>query len=63
MHPLLLGMIWTFRGRKALRLSIGVLIVGYSYGYFAARDLVHMGARLTVEEFLILLLLVRSTGR
>ena len=37
----------------------GVLIVGYSYGYFAARDLVRMGACLTVVEFLVLLLLVR----
>jgi hypothetical protein len=36
----------------------GVLIVGYSYGYFAARDLVRMGACLTVVEFLALLLLV-----
>jgi len=35
-----------------------VLIVGYSYGYFAARDLVRMGAALTVVEFVVLLLLV-----
>ena len=59
MHPLLLGMIWTFAaGGKLLAYQSGVLIVGYSYGYFAARDLVHMGASLTVEEFLALLLLV-----
>jgi di/tricarboxylate transporter len=35
-----------------------VLIVGYSYGYFAARDLVRMGVWLTVVEFLVLLLLL-----
>jgi di/tricarboxylate transporter len=59
MHPLLLGMIWTFSaGGKLFAYQSGVLIVGYSYGYFAARDLVHMGACLTVVEFLVLLLLV-----
>jgi hypothetical protein len=35
-----------------------VLIVGYSYGYFAARDLVCMGACLTVVEFVVLVFLV-----
>src|SRR5499427_6722272 len=38
MHPLLLGMIWTFSaGGKLFAYQSGVLIVGYSYGYFAAR--------------------------
>jgi hypothetical protein len=51
MHPLLLGMIWTFSaGGKLFAYQSGVLIVGYSYGYFAARDLVRMGACLTVVE-------------
>ena len=59
MHPLLLGMIWTFSaGGKLFAYQSGVLIVGYSHGYFAARDLVRMGACLTVVEFLALLLLV-----
>ena len=59
MHPLLLGMIWTFAaGGKLFAYQSGVLIVGYSYGYFAARDLVRMGAALTVVEFVVLLLLV-----
>jgi len=59
MHPLLLGMIWTFSaGGKLFAYQSGVLIVGYSYGYFAARDLVRMGACLTVVEFLALLVLV-----
>src|SRR5438270_12251212 len=59
MHPLLLGMIWTFAaGGKLFAYQSGVLIVCYSYGYFAVRDLVRMGAWLTVVEFLALLLLV-----
>jgi len=39
--------------RKIVRATF--FIVGYSYGYFAARDLVRMGACLTVVEFLVLL--------
>jgi solute carrier family 13 (sodium-dependent dicarboxylate transporter), member 2/3/5 len=59
MHPLLLGMIWTFAaGGKLFAYQSGVLIVGYSYGYFASRDLVRMGAWLTIVEFVVLLLLV-----
>jgi anion transporter len=59
MQPLLLGMIWTFAaGGKLFAYQSGVLIVGYSYGYFAARDLVRMGAWLTVVEFVVLLFLV-----
>jgi sodium-dependent dicarboxylate transporter 2/3/5 len=59
MNPVLLGMIWTFAaGGKLFAYQSGVLIVGYSYGYFAARDLVRMGAWLTLVEFLVLLVLV-----
>jgi anion transporter len=59
MHPLWLGMIWTFAaGGKLFAYQSGVLIVGYSYGYFAARDLVRMGTALTIVEFVVLLLLV-----
>jgi solute carrier family 13 (sodium-dependent dicarboxylate transporter), member 2/3/5 len=59
LNPLLLGMIWTFAaGGKLFVYQSGVLIVGYSYGYFAARDLLYMGALLTVIEFIALLLLV-----
>ena len=36
----------------------GVLVLGYSYGYFEARDLVRIGALLTLAEFFVLLLLV-----
>jgi di/tricarboxylate transporter len=58
-NPLQLGLIWTFAaGGKLFAYQSGVLIVGYSYGYFDARDLLRMGAVLTVIEFLILVLLV-----
>jgi solute carrier family 13 (sodium-dependent dicarboxylate transporter), member 2/3/5 len=59
MSPLLLGMIWTFAaGGKLFAYQSGVLIVGYSYGYFDARDLVRIGWWLTVVEFFVLLLMV-----
>jgi len=59
LNPLLLGMIWTFAaGGKLFVYQSGVLIVGYSYGYFTARDLLCMGALLTLIEFVLLLLLV-----
>jgi solute carrier family 13 (sodium-dependent dicarboxylate transporter), member 2/3/5 len=59
LNPLLLGMIWTFAaGGKLFVYQSGVLIIGYSYGYFAARDLLYLGALLTVVEFVVLVLLV-----
>ena len=59
MNPLLLGMIWTFAaGGKLFAYQSGVLIVGYSYGYFDAKDLLRIGWWLTVVEFVVLLLLV-----
>jgi sodium-dependent dicarboxylate transporter 2/3/5 len=58
-NPLQLGLIWTFAaGGKLFAYQSGVLIVGYSYGYFEARDLLRMGAVLTVVEFIVLVLLV-----
>jgi solute carrier family 13 (sodium-dependent dicarboxylate transporter), member 2/3/5 len=59
LNPLQLGLIWTFAaGGKLFAYQSGVLIVGYSYGYFEARDLVRIGAWLTVVEFAVLMLLV-----
>jgi di/tricarboxylate transporter len=59
LNPLQLGLIWTFAaGGKLFAYQSGVLIVGYSYGYFEARDLVRVGAWLTVVEFVVLMLLV-----
>jgi len=59
MNPLAVGMVWSFAaGGKLFAYQSGVLIVGYSYGYFKARDLLVVGLWLTVAEFVILLLLV-----
>ncbi len=59
LNALQLGMIWTFAaGGKLFAYQSGVLIVGYSYGYFGARDLLRIGWWLTVVEFVLLLFLV-----
>jgi solute carrier family 13 (sodium-dependent dicarboxylate transporter), member 2/3/5 len=59
LNPLQLGLIWSFAaGGKLFAYQSGVLVVGYSYGYFEARDLLKMGAWLTLIEFIILMLLV-----
>jgi len=53
------GRIWTFAaGGKIFVYQSGVLLVGYSYGYFDTRDLLKIGAILTVVEFLVLIFLV-----
>jgi len=57
--PLTLGMIWTFgAGPKLFMYESAVLVVGYSYGYFDSKDLLKVGAILSVVTALILLLLV-----
>lgn len=59
LDPLALGMIWTFgAGAKLFVYQSGVMVVGYSYGCFDARDMLKIGACLTIVESLILLLLV-----
>ena len=59
LNPLALGMIWTFgAGPKVFIYESAVLVVGYSYGYFSARDMAKIGAILSVVTAIILLLLV-----
>ncbi len=59
LDPLATGMIWTFAaGGKIFVYQSAVTLVGYSYGYFEAKDLLKVGAVLTLVESLILLLLV-----
>lgn len=59
LDPLSLGMIWTFSaGPKLFIYQSGVLVVGYSYGYFDTKDLLKIGALLSIVTFVILLLLV-----
>jgi solute carrier family 13 (sodium-dependent dicarboxylate transporter), member 2/3/5 len=58
-HPLPIGMIWTFAsGGKIFVYQSAVLIVGYSYGFFDAKDLLKVGLILTAVESAILVLLV-----
>jgi di/tricarboxylate transporter len=59
LDPLAIGMVWTFAaGGKIFVYQSAVLVVGYSYGYFDARDMFRMGLLLTVVESIILILLV-----
>lgn len=59
LDPLALGMVWTFgAGAKLFVYQSAVMVVGYSYGCFDARDLLKVGGILTMVESLILLLLV-----
>jgi solute carrier family 13 (sodium-dependent dicarboxylate transporter), member 2/3/5 len=59
LDPLALGMVWTFgAGAKIFVYQSAVMVVGYSYGCFDARDLLKVGGILTVVESLILLFLV-----
>ena len=58
-NPLSIGMIWTFAaGGKIFVYQSAVMIVGYSYGYFEARDMFRVGICLTVIESILLLILV-----
>lgn len=58
-HLLPLGLLWSFAaGGKIFVYQSGVLVTGYSYGYFEAKDLLRVGFALTVVESLVLLLIV-----
>jgi sodium-dependent dicarboxylate transporter 2/3/5 len=57
-HPLPLGMVWAFAsGGKIFVYQSGVLVTGYSYGYFDSRDVFRVGLWVTLAESLVLLLL------
>ena len=59
LDPLTLGMIWTFSaGPKLFIYETAVLVVGYSYGYFDHKDMLKVGAALSVVTYIILMLLV-----
>ena len=58
-HPLPLGLIWAFAaGGKIFVYQSGVLVTGYSYGYFNAKDVFRVGLCVTAIESLVLLLIV-----
>jgi anion transporter len=57
--PLTLGMIWTFgAGAKIFMYESAVLVVGYSYGYFDSKDMLKIGALLSIVACVILMVLV-----
>lgn len=57
--PLTLGMIWTFgAGPKIFMYESAVLVVGYSYGFFDGKDMLKIGALLSIVACVILMLLV-----
>jgi solute carrier family 13 (sodium-dependent dicarboxylate transporter), member 2/3/5 len=54
-----IGLVWAFAaGGKVFVYQSGVMVAGYSYGYFEARDLFRVGLCLTIVESLVLLILV-----
>jgi anion transporter len=57
--PAVVGMIWAFAGgAKLFVYQSSVLVVGYSYGYFDSKDLLKVGAVLTIVEAIFLMILV-----
>jgi solute carrier family 13 (sodium-dependent dicarboxylate transporter), member 2/3/5 len=59
-RALLVGMIWSFASGGILFVyQSAVAVLGYSYGYFEGKDLLKVGAVLTLVEGAILLVLVR----
>ena len=59
LDPLMLGMIWTFAASgKIFMYQSAVLIVGYSFGYFRAKDLLRLGLCMSVIDSLLLLIVV-----
>lgn len=61
LDPLAVGMIWTLgAGGKLFLYHSTVLIVGHSYGYFHRRDLLRMGAWVTIVEAAVVQVLVSA---
>jgi sodium-dependent dicarboxylate transporter 2/3/5 len=54
-----LGMVWAFAaGGKIFVYQSGVMVAGYSYGYFSPKDLIRVGLCLTLVESLVLVIIV-----
>ncbi|MEQ1885505.1 MAG: SLC13 family permease [Bryobacteraceae bacterium] len=59
LDPLALGMIWTFAcSGKIFMYQSAVLMVGYSFGYFNAKDLFRLGFCMSIVDSVLLLLVV-----
>ena len=59
LSTLRLGMLWVFAsGGKIFVYQSGVLVIGYAYGYFRARDIVRIGLMMSLVDSLLLLIIV-----
>ena len=59
LSPLKLGMLWVFSsGGKIFVYQSGVLVIGYAYGYFRAKDIFRLGLILSLVDSLLLLIVV-----
>jgi anion transporter len=59
LDPLVLGMVWTFgAGPKIFLYESAVLVVGYSYGYFDNKDMLKVGAIMSIVTAAIMFFLV-----
>jgi sodium-dependent dicarboxylate transporter 2/3/5 len=59
LNPLAVGLIWSLSSAPAILLyQSSVIILGYSYGYFEAKDFFKFGLFVAIMEFTLLLLLV-----
>ena len=59
LNPLKLGMLWVFSsGGKIFVYQSGVLVLGYAYGYFRAKDILRLGLIMSLVDSVLLLLVV-----
>jgi anion transporter len=59
LSPLKLGMLWVFSsGGKIFVYQSGVLVIGYAYGYFRAKDILRLGLIMSLVDSLLLLVVV-----
>ena len=59
LSPLKLGMLWVFSsGGKIFVYQSGVLVLGYAYGYFRAKDILRLGLIMSLADSLLLLIVV-----
>jgi solute carrier family 13 (sodium-dependent dicarboxylate transporter), member 2/3/5 len=59
LSALKIGMLWVFSsGGKIFIYQSGVLVIGYGYGYFRAKDILRLGLIMSVIDSLLLLIVV-----
>jgi anion transporter len=59
LNALKIGMLWVFSsGGKIFVYQSGVLVIGYGYGYFRAKDILRLGLLMSIVDSLLLLVVV-----